>query len=701
MSAAPDSPIPAAPLRSRAYTVAASVLLAFAAIVAAISIFRFAEAERRRDLAQWTARLDAVADNRFAAVQSWLEQNLGELRGLAENQSVQLYMTELAQAKGDRAQVTDEAAQLGYLRNLLTVSAERAGFGSGRSLGAAVGANLRRSGTGGLALLDADAKPLVASPELPPIDEGLARRIAEAPRDQPSVFDLFIAPGGQPSIGFLAPIFPVQADPGTSPRIGYALGVREAVEPLGRLLRQGAGADGSAETLLIRRRAGTAEYISPSPGNALPFGRAVGPEDIAGTTAPSLVQGLDHRGKPVLAVMRTFDLVPWVLVHKIDRDEALADGDARRRSLVIGLVLLVALVAAGFVAVWWYASSKRATDAARRYRDLAGRYERQEILLRSVTDSQPDLIYLVDGEGRLRFANAAVARRSGAGTTELEGRTLADVMGPDYAKRIAEMNRKARKQARPKSRLMRESGENGQERVLQTAHIPIGGDPGAVLVVERDVTGAVIERERRARALGAVVNTLVALIDRRDPYCADHARRVGQVAAAIAGAMAIDMADRATVEIAASLMNLGKILVPTELLTKTGKLSDAEIKQVRDSILHSADFVQGIEFDGPVIETLRQLQERIDGRGYPLGLKGEEILLAARILAVANAFVSMVSPRAWRDAISMDVAMDTLRQDRDRAFDRRVVAALDHVLQNAGGAERWQDFARPPEVAKL
>ncbi len=245
--------------------------------------------------------------------------------------------------------------------------------------------------------------------------------------------------------------------------------MREPGEALARLLRQPGGADGSAETLLVRRRAGGAEYISPSPNNALPFGRAVGPEDIAGQNFTALTQGFDHRSHAVLAVARPFDLVPWVLVHKIDRDEALADSDARRRSLDVGLVLLVALIAAGFVAVWWYASSRRATDAASRYRDLAVRYGRQEVLLRSVTDSQPDLIYLVDAEGRLRFANAAVARRSGAGAAELEGRTLADVMGPDYAKRIAEMNRKARKQGRAKSRLMREVAENGRSAYCRPA----------------------------------------------------------------------------------------------------------------------------------------------------------------------------------------------------------------------------------------
>ncbi|MCC7050115.1 MAG: PAS domain S-box protein [Alphaproteobacteria bacterium] len=687
--------------RARAVSIAAAVLLLVAAIAAAVGILRFADSERRRDLAQWHARLNVVADSRFAAVQAWLDQNLGEMRSIAENQAVQLYLTELSQAKGDRAAVTDEPAQLGYLRNLLVVTAERAGFGGGR--GPSVGANVRRTGSGGIALLDADGKALVASPEMPPIDEALARRIADAPKDKPSAIDWFVGASGQPTIGFLAPIFAIQADPGTSARIGYALGLREPGDGFYGLLRQPGATQGSAEVLLVRRGAKGSAYASPLADGTPPLRREPGAEDVASEMRRDLARGLDYRGHNVLAVMRSFDTVPWTLVYKIDRDEALAESDARRRNLIVGLGLLVALTAAAFVAVWWHASSRRATEAAQRYRDLARQFERQEILLRTVTDSQPDLIYLVDGNGAVRFANAAVARRGGVAASALIGKSLADIVGPDHAKRIAEVNRKARKQGQPKSRLMRETREDGSERVVQTGHIPIGrgdGAKSAVLVVERDVTGAVIERERRARALAGVVDALVALIDRRDPYCADHARRVGQVAAAIVEAMGLDPTHRQTVHTAASLMNLGKVLVPTEVLTKTGRLSDAEMRQVRESILHSADFVAGIEFDGPVLQTLRQLQERVDGKGYPQGIKGEAILLPARILAVANAFVSMVSPRAWREAIGMDRAMETLRRDRDGAFDRRVVAALEHVLENAGGAERWRDFARPPQVVK-
>ncbi len=701
-----EGSVPPASPRGRAYSVAAAALLVVAAVAAAVAILRFADSERRRDLAQWRARLNVIADSRQAAVESWLDQNLGEMRGLAENQAVQLYLTELSLAKGDRSAVTDEPAQMGYLRNLLTVVAERAGFGGGR---ATVGAYIRRAPTGGIALLDAAGKVVVASPEMPPIDDATATRIAGAPKDKPSVIDLFVGGSGQPTVGFLAPIFALQSDPGAGSRVGYALGLRTAGDGFYGLLRQPGATEKSAEALLLRRVGTMVEFLSPladgTPAlrRSLPVDSA-GSVEVASVNAPGgLVREQDYRGSEVLAVSRALGFVPWVLVYKVDRDEALAESDARRRNLIIGLGLLVAAVGAAFVAVWWYASSRRASDAAERYRDLARRFERQETLLRTVTDSQPDLIYLVDGDGTVRFANAAVARRGGVSATALIGKSLADVLGPDHAKRIAEINRKARKQGQPKSRLVREALESGGERVVQTGHIPIGRGDSArspVLVVERDVTGAVVERERRARALSGVVETLVALIDRRDPYCADHARRVGQVAAAIAGAMALDMTHRATVETAANLMNLGKVLVPTEILTKTGRLSNAEMKQVRDSILHSADFVAGIEFDGPVLQTLRQLQERVDGTGYPLGLKGEEILLPARILAVANAFVSMVSPRAWREAIGMDQAMENLRRERDGAFDRRVVAALDHVLENAGGAERWRDFARPPQGIK-
>src|SRR3989304_8980272 len=120
------------------------------------------------------------------------------------------------------------------------------------------------------------------------------------------------------------------------------------------------------------------------------------------------------------------------------------------------------------------------------------------------------------------------------------------------------------------------------------------------------------------------------------------------------------------------------------------------MRRVPDRLPTTADLLAGIECDGPVGEALRQLQERWDGSGGPRGLKGEEIVLAARVVAVANAFVAMVSPRAYRPGVGFDQAMETLTTQTGKAFDRRVVSALVNYLDNRGGRQRWADFARGP-----
>ena len=143
-------------------------------------------------------------------------------------------------------------------------------------------------------------------------------------------------------------------------------------------------------------------------------------------------------------------------------------------------------------------------------------------------------------------------------------------------------------------------------------------------------------------------------------------------------------------------MNLGKILVPEEILAKTDRLTEREIRLIRDSIQNSANLIENIEFDGPVVETLRQLQEHYDGSGVPKGLKDDEIIKSARIVAVANAFVAMVSHRSFRVAAGFDEAIDRLLKQSGTIFDRGVVAALINYLDNRGGRLAWIDFSRPP-----
>ena len=187
------------------------------------------------------------------------------------------------------------------------------------------------------------------------------------------------------------------------------------------------------------------------------------------------------------------------------------------------------------------------------------------------------------------------------------------------------------------------------------------------------------------------------MVDQRDPFSAHHSARVAEVASAIAQGMHMSDAAVETCDIAGALMNLGKVTVPKSILTKTGKLSDSELAMVRDSVFTSAELVKGVDFDGPVADTIRQIQEHWDGSGQPDNLAEEGILPTARVVAVANAFVGMVSARAYRQGMSFDEASKALVSGAGTAFDRRPVSALLHYLDIEGGRQRWAHFGIPPD----
>jgi HD-GYP domain-containing protein (c-di-GMP phosphodiesterase class II) len=143
-----------------------------------------------------------------------------------------------------------------------------------------------------------------------------------------------------------------------------------------------------------------------------------------------------------------------------------------------------------------------------------------------------------------------------------------------------------------------------------------------------------------------------------------------------------------TANIAGSLMNFGKVLVSQEILTKNTALTSEELKTVHESILTSVDILSIIGFDIPVIPTLKQVLERQDGSG-PHALRGESILITARVVIAANAFVALVSHRAHRAGHEPQKALDILQKDCDRLYDKAVVEALQRFLEKGAGRLAW------------
>jgi len=670
----------------------------FAGIVAAVAatiylVLSFVNDARERDMQAWQVRLGIVAESRTAAVDQWIERQHGTLRGLAENNALKLYFTRLGENR--RAAGAPQPAEAQYLNTLLTVTAARTGYRIAPT-GPAVRASVPRIGVAGLGLMDMRGRFVVSTGHFPPLESNLRRFIDGLPKGKAGLFGPYKSPSGKISIAFAQPIFSLQSNR----QIGIVLGIKPVASELYPLLRQPGLPAGTQESVLIRRRGSVVDYLSPLAGGTKALSRimALNTPHLAAAFAFShpgdFTMARDYSGTEVLATSRRLKHAQWLLLHKINRDEALGPSDSRARRMLIFLLLGVVIVGAAVLGLWRHGASRRASTAATKFRQMADRFEQQRNFLSLLTDSQPNAIFIADAASRLQFANAVAARRAGMELDDMIGKAMDAVLGPTRAKVLQRLNREAAEEGRQLTDVHRVE-EDGEEKVYQTKHIPlpIARDlPRGVLVVEEDVTSAVIEREGRLKGLRDLVGTLVTVVDRRDPNAAHHSERVAFVARAVAEEMALGRENCEAAEYAGRLMNLGKILVAPKILTKRGKLTAAEMTQVREGIQATADMLEGVAFDGPVTKTLRQVQAHWDGSGHPKGLKGEAILVTARAVTVANAFVALTSKRAHRDGVSIDQAIETLLSGAGTLYDRKVVAALISYLDNHGGRERWAEF---------
>jgi PAS domain S-box-containing protein len=681
-----------------------AIVLLIIGIAGAWAINKFMANERQRELTQWQAVLGIVADSRAAEVERWLQRNVADLTSLADNESVQLYVANIDDLSADPEQADQIEAFRQYLRNLLLVAAERGGFGAAQSQ-EQPGFNQEQTITGGMLVVDMAGVPMAASPDAPSFVGAFRDYVQAVPPGQSAMSPMQLNERGQPSMTFVVPLFAAQSDKDPASQIGRIVGVKEVGSELFPLLRQPGQVTQTTRTVLLASDANKVYYLSPveQSGQAgSPLGLAMEKSTAGLDAAFAVATGSgfapdkkDFRGRDVLAASRAIagspPAAPWVLMHTIEYAEALGPSDARQRTWAIMLALGLLAIFIAIVAVWRHGSSKRASEAAEKFQHVAQQFAAQKDLLQLVTDSQPTSIFILDKANRYRFANAQASKKAGITPTEMLGKEIEAVLGPALAKRYTNLNTQAIEVGGAVTEVARLEHE-GQVQVLQSEHIPLTGRIGentgktvGVLTVERDITDVVTEREKRARTLQNLVKTLVGVVDRRDPFAANHSTRVAKVAGAIAREMGLSEVEIDTTEIAGNLLNLGKIAIPPEVLAKTGDLTEEERRMLRNSVQMGADMLQSIEFDGPVVETLRQAQERWDGSGQPKGFKGEEILLTARIIAVANALVGMISDRAFRQAMSIDQASEILFKETGKAYDRRVVAALVNYLDNRDG----------------
>ncbi len=189
---------------------------------------------------------------------------------------------------------------------------------------------------------------------------------------------------------------------------------------------------------------------------------------------------------------------------------------------------------------------------------------------------------------------------------------------------------------------------------------------------------------RLKKAMDGIIHAMALAIESRDPYTAGHQQRVGELATAIAAKMGLGNEQLEALRMAGIVHDLGKISVPAEILSKPTRLSAPEFELIKTHSETGYMILKEIDFEWPIAEIVYQHHERIDGSGYPRGLKDEDLLLESKIIAVADVLEAMASHRPYRPALGIDLSLSELEKNRGRLYDPDAVDACLSLFREDG-----------------
>ncbi len=312
---------------------------------------------------------------------------------------------------------------------------------------------------------------------------------------------------------------------------------------------------------------------------------------------------------------------------------------------------------------------------------------------RTLIDNIQDGVFIIQ-DAEMKFANEAFARMVGYTVEEIIGMDFRELIAPEDSEMVAD--RYHRRQAGediPREYEFCMLHKDRVTRVIVNMNVGVINYRGKIasMGTMKDITERkrVEEELKRSfwklqRTLEGTVNALASTVEKRDLYTAGHQRRVTQLACAIAKEMGLSEEKIEGIRVAGILHDIGKVHIAAEILNKPIKLSEIEMVLVKTHAQVGYDILKTVEFSSPVAQTVLQHHERLDGSGYPQGLSGDEILVEAKILAVADVVEAMSSHRPYRPAYSINTALEEISENRGILYAPEVVDACLIIFKERG-----------------
>lgn len=211
------------------------------------------------------------------------------------------------------------------------------------------------------------------------------------------------------------------------------------------------------------------------------------------------------------------------------------------------------------------------------------------------------------------------------------------------------------------------------------------------LSLKREARERTKAAEALQRTLSQTVAALARTVEMRDPYTAGHQMRVAQLAVAVAQRLGLSEDQVQGIRVMGMLHDIGKIVVPAEILTKPNELKPYEFLLIKAHSQAGYDILKDIDFPWPVADAVLHHHERLDGSGYPQQLSGDDITMEARIIAVADVMESMSSDRPYRPALGLQAAIHEVTTNKDVLYDGQVVEALLDVAADRNGCSEAEE----------
>jgi putative nucleotidyltransferase with HDIG domain/PAS domain S-box-containing protein len=304
-------------------------------------------------------------------------------------------------------------------------------------------------------------------------------------------------------------------------------------------------------------------------------------------------------------------------------------------------------------------------------------------LNKRVLENSPAGIIKLDKSFNIEFQNPEMKKiLFGTGHTDIQGKNITQIQGfknevHSYFFSLLENGKKATSEITFVS-------EKNKKLIATMEGVPIlekNKFDGAVLLVT-NITSRILSEKRLKqsfemlqKATEDIIQAMSSTSEMRDPYTAGHQKRVRELAVAIGNELGVEPDQLEGIRFAGIVHDIGKISVPSDILSKPGVISKMELEVIKSHSQVGYELLSKLEFPWPIADIVHQHHEKIDGTGYPNHLKRDEILLEAKIIAVADVVEAMTSHRPYRPALGIDVAIEEIKKRKNIYYEPEVVEA--------------------------